>query len=643
MVIDADPMFRFDLVNRFNQTPRFQVILEAGSLVEAQQALTALTLPQSEEQPFATLPLDLVVLSLDSSHSRTSSQAYLDFSQQLRLRQPTLPILLVATNVTSEFLAAAFQLGIAGFCPKQAGINEVVVAARQVAMGQPYWMTGMQAMAQSLTNAPLRQSDGMLLGWAQTVGRRVGRSGLQQIDAEIVAVSQLLADSRITLSDRWWLQGRRRELKAARWVVRRLLPTSIEEFDGWSQPLPSGQAELGRSTKQTFSTPSQSPQTLVGETSQRGGSHRPLQEVVLPSSLTAVELTPASLAASSSAMVPPSALMGAWDLQTLLFNSVTTKLQQSALGNLTEQPMEIDILRDDKKRELLYLILRQLEESLRELRHSQVTLEKLFDRQIVIMQNLWRAVVNDFFGKYYTIPISESLPAQFQTVEQIGLVDVLLQDLDIVDEAILQKIPHTFDLLAHLLFQTPLVIDNMPYVAGSVEAIARMEILLQNLMIQVANAVIQPLLNRFGDVVAIKQLFYTQQLSPSREIERFRNNLAWKYRLKKYVRDPVAVFESRHDLLTMRSSGIAKASVYAPRNQELDELSGIPLAVTLVLEARDAVAPRLQSAVSFVGRSLVYVLTEVIGRGIGLIGRGVIKGVGNVLQDTKFNRNSERP
>jgi hypothetical protein len=32
----------------------------------------------------------------------------------------------------------------------------------------------------------------------------------------------------------------------------------------------------------------------------------------------------------------------------------------------------------------------------------------------------------------------------------------------------------------------------------------------------------------------------------------------------------------------------------------------------------------------------------VIGRGIGLIGRGVIKGVGNALQDTRFSRDSGR-
>jgi hypothetical protein len=35
---------------------------------------------------------------------------------------------------------------------------------------------------------------------------------------------------------------------------------------------------------------------------------------------------------------------------------------------------------------------------------------------------------------------------------------------------------------------------------------------------------------------------------------------------------------------------------------------------------------------------VVYVLTEIIGRGIGLIGRGVIKGIGNIWQESNRHR-----
>ncbi|WP_234709980.1 DUF3685 domain-containing protein, partial [Kamptonema formosum] len=62
---------------------------------------------------------------------------------------------------------------------------------------------------------------------------------------------------------------------------------------------------------------------------------------------------------------------------------------------------------------------------------------------------------------------------------------------------------------------------------------------------------------------------------------------------------------------------IQKISIYSPRNQELAQLSGVQLVVTLVLEMRDATAPRVRAIIAFLGTGVVYVLTQVIGRGIG--------------------------
>ena len=60
--------------------------------------------------------------------------------------------------------------------------------------------------------------------------------------------------------------------------------------------------------------------------------------------------------------------------------------------------------------------------------------------------------------------------------------------------------------------------------------------------------------------------------------------------------------------------------------------------MTLALETRDAISPRLRSVTIFIGSGIVYLLTEIIGRGIGLIGRGVIKGVGNIWQESNRSR-----
>ena len=61
--------------------------------------------------------------------------------------------------------------------------------------------------------------------------------------------------------------------------------------------------------------------------------------------------------------------------QAALFQTTLTKLQGN-LQNLTATALEIDILKDTKKRELLQLVLRQLQAMLDALR-SQLPLDQL--------------------------------------------------------------------------------------------------------------------------------------------------------------------------------------------------------------------------------------------------------------------------
>ena len=109
------------------------------------------------------------------------------------------------------------------------------------------------------------------------------------------------------------------------------------------------------------------------------------------------------------------------------------------------------------------------------------------------------------------------------------------------------------------------------------------------------------------------------------------------------MNEPQAIFESRYELFVFAPRGIAKISIYSPRNQELAKLADIPLAVTLLLELRDAIAPRLQSLLSFLGNGIVFVLTQIIGRGLGLVARGILQGIGSVsFTEKTLKRNSDK-
>lgn len=516
--------------------------------------------------------VNLVVLELLLGRSNSNSLSGLSLCQEMKANYPELPILLLATGSESAQLVAAKELGIEGYCPKGCGIATIVEAMRQLRGGKLYW--------QMLPTPPP--------GITPPVSppkwyHQLRQSGLGQIVDSLTEVnSQLENCDGSTLNLLFW-SGRRRELLVARWLVSQLLPSERNN-----------------------------PSLLVS-------NH-------LPETITNNQQQPTN----NNKLTVNNKQITTNNLSTL---QNVTFAQYSNIQNLTNIPLEIDIIQLDKRRDLLYIVRQKFEEMLEDLRLAQVTVEQLTQKRSRLLQDLWQVSLTDFFGKYYTLPIGN---------QDLEIVNILLEDAVLVQSAILDKIPLGIELLANRLFDAPLTIDNVAYSAGTPETIERGEILLQNLIVQVANAVIQPLLNRFADREAIKQTFYDRSLISSREIARFRNNLSWKYRRWELVDEPIAIFESRYDLLVLRDMGIKKISIYSPRRQELEQLRGIRLAVTIAYEFRDAIAPRLRGIVAWVGKGFVYVLTQVLGRGIGLIVRGIIQGVGSALQETRFGRGTER-
>ncbi len=399
-------------------------------------------------------------------------------------------------------------------------------------------------------------------------------SSLQQIQAALIALNIDLQYRQMSDIERLILTGRRRELIAAQWLAKRLLMISNS------------------------------------------------------SRLTALEPTIQDRYSTNESSIRAATIDKS--LQSSILNRVAKKLGFSQ-GNLTSIALEIDILQPEKKRELFYIILRQIEGLLDELRFSQVTLDLLPVKQEKILLDLWESVMIEFFGRYYT-DSSNSL--------QIEIIPILLKNRSVVWKEIISKIPQVIELLNYVLFQKLLKIDNIDCGIGTQAAEDRADEILENLMINIANAVIQPLLDNFGDVEAIKSRFYHRRLLSSREIERFRNDLSWRYRINRHVAQPQAMFESRYQLFILTEYGIDCLTIYAPRSQELARLRGISLAIPFALETWDAMVPRLKFATTFIGVIIVYLLTEIIGRSIGLIGRGIIKGIGNIWQET--NRSSKR-
>ncbi|KPQ32760.1 MAG: Protein of unknown function (DUF3685) [Phormidium sp. OSCR] len=506
-----------------------------------------------------------------------------DFTAGLRLAkdlQPTppespTPILLWCSPLTVAQLSLARRSGLGGYCAKGTPPRELFEAVLCLLKGESTWQAPARIDPHSdITNPPPTEAEEQ---------SRV--PGVEYINREQEQIERWLQDPNLTLLQRIVLKGRQRELSAARWLVCQL-----------RSPRPASPPRSTPASRE-FST---SPASAL--------------TVAKPGSLT-------------------SANLASEDIESLLLDAIFSKLQPP-LRNLSEIPLEIDILRPEKRRQLLLAALRVFQNLLSELRHSDITPERLLERRDRLAIDLWRGTSQEFFGRYYTLNFNG---------ESLELVDLLLQQADVVQAAILDKIPLLPELLSHLLFQTPLAVDDLSYEFGSPEATLRAEYLLHNLLIAVANGVIQPLLDQVTGIETIERQFYDRQYLSTRDIERLRNDLSWKYRWETYLEEPRAIYESRFWLFVFTERGIKRMAIYAHRREEFLALSGVRQAVTLVLEGRDALAPRLRSVVSWVGNGFVYVLTQVLGRGLGLVGRGILENLGNSKTRTSRPRTSSKP
>jgi hypothetical protein len=395
------------------------------------------------------------------------------------------------------------------------------------------------------------------------------RFGREQIDREILRVDRCLASSDLSLIDRLFWQGRRRELRVAAWLIDRTLTPAVPE------------------DRSLVWAPNDQPSVLSQPTV-------PISMGVAVGSL--VESAPERLF-----------VLGQDD---------------RVLANLTGQPLEIDILQPVKCRQLLLAVSTQIQATLADLR--SMSADQLVVNQTEILLDIWQGSASRFFGRYYTLTVGDSA---------LEVVSTMNLDRVAVGEQLIERVPCSGDLWRYLLGQTDITIDNQLYAYGSVPATEYVKDLATNATLQIANAVLYPFLNRFGELEVVKEQFYRPQMLATRDIARFRNHLSWRYYLERQYYRPLAIFESRYPLLVCSSGSIASRSIYAPRRQELAKLRGIPWLVTMVLEFRDAVTPFATGATTFVGNVVVYVLTEIVGRGLGLIGKGILQGIGQAWQE----------
>ncbi len=349
-------------------------------------------------------------------------------------------------------------------------------------------------------------------------------------------------------------------------------------------------------------------------------------EITLPEDNAAIESSKTEIIPLATTELAPLPVF-ADSANKTIFERVVTDIQ-IGLNNRTQILLEIDILRPEIQKSLCHLILKRLSETIPQIPIAS-TLEQDY---LPYLQDLWSWSTSYFFAQYY---------GQLNTEENQQLTSLVEQEFEIVKQNIFNYLYGIPDLFDYLLGKPGLMIDNISYQSDAPEAITRIEFLLHNLLLNLANGVMQVMLNNFYDLEVFKYKLYKPEYRSDRELARFRNQLSWKYRQETYFTHPQNIFESRHRLFVLNSGVIRTMYVYAPRKAELEQLTGIPWLSTIVIEIRDAIAPLVRKFIALAGNTVVFVLTQVIGKGLGLVGQGIIQGIGSTIKD--IPRNKKKP
>jgi hypothetical protein len=416
-------------------------------------------------------------------------------------------------------------------------------------------LTGGRVLAAAAGSASPRPAASPAASPALGLGQWLLISGLQQIDADLAAIKRLLTPPPTNLVQLLVLQGRLRELSAARELLLLLWgPLSV----AWGAPDPC---------------PS-SPEPMLAITLQQRSAD------------------------------------GIW-------RAIRQRLEAGSgaeLSNQSGQLLALEGLSPERRRDLLLALLSQVDSLRQRLLDDPAPLQQRWEQwQPELRQQAMRSLVNS----YVQLPCEGSL---------LPVADSLLRSSDLTGRD--PELPEAQPMLASLVRAQPLLVDGQLLAADEPRAVLYLELLLSNWLVRSAELVSAELLASCASWPELRRYLLQPELLATRNLERLRNQLNAQLRWSSWVERPISLYESRRRLYCLRDGAIRCQELTEPRDAELRQLGWLQQLVTLALESRDALAPQVQGLLRGLGDLVVVLLTRVLGRAIGLVGRGIAQGMG---------------
>lgn len=299
------------------------------------------------------------------------------------------------------------------------------------------------------------------------------------------------------------------------------------------------------------------------------------------------------------------------DRSSDLFINIYHKIN-SPLTNNSKFLLGTDLLREEIKRDLLRTIALTIEKKIIETVEKESFSLKNFSSKLILF-DIIKLSTETFLTKYY----GYRFQLEPKTIKNFLYVQTICEDSNILLALPLISLTNNQSAIFKSTF-------NPIYNLATNQLL---EVLLDNLIVEISNCIMRIIINDFSLVPDIRQSWYKSNFLSMRNIERFKNNLAWQDRIKYYVRRPKNLYNSEYGIWVVRSNGIYYRTIYANRLNELLTLNNKALIVVNYIEFQDFILSRIDEILFLISKSTRYFLTSIIGQVIGLIWRGIIEGL----------------
>ena len=179
-----------------------------------------------------------------------------------------------------------------------------------------------------------------------------------------------------------------------------------------------------------------------------------------------------------------------------------------------------------------------------------------------------------------------------------------------------------------IIYNEPLKYDGKILPLYETESFKLIEEIISNWAIRTCNLLASEIFNLSSNWPELRSILINPQLQSTRNFEGFRNKINNYNRWHNNIYMPIYFYESKREYIDIVDNKFIRYFKNENREEELKNLEWLQKQVTLLVEIRDAIAPQLEIAIKYIGDIFVTILTKVIGKAIGLIGKGILQGLG---------------